>query len=173
VTSWGIRSRGNNNAYCQDNEIGWVDWSGIDKNFLEFCQQAIVLRKSHPILRQTRFLHSRQRKYDGESDLFWRRADGKLMQQSDWDNSDLGTLIAELRTAAGSPTYVNRQRALLVVLNRGPAVEVVLPGLREGDIWTRSFDTAHNQSLDGTYIDADSVVVFTNEADATKSKIHP
>jgi len=163
----GNSQQGNNNAYCQDNEIGWVDWSGIDKDFLEFCQQAIVLRKSHPILRQTRFLHSRQRKYDGESDLFWRRADGKLMQQSDWDNSDLGTLIAELRTAAGSPTYVNRQRALLVVLNRGPAVEVVLPGLREGDIWTRSFDTAHNQSLDGTYIDADSVVVFTNEADAT------
>ena len=89
------------------------------------------------------------------------------MQQSDWDNSDLGTLIVELRTAAGSPTYVNRQRAMLVVLNRGPAIEVILPGLREGDIWTRSFDTAHNQSLDGTYIDADSIVVFTNEADAT------
>lgn len=56
---------------------------------------------------------------------------------------------------------------MIHVLNRGPAVEVILPGLREGDIWTRSFVSAHNQSLDGTYIDADSIVVFTNEADAT------
>ena len=61
----------------------------------------------------------------------------------------------------------NSRDQMIHVLNRGPAVEVILPGLREGDIWTRSFDTAHNQSLDGTYIDADSIVVFTNEADAT------
>ena len=157
---------GNNNAYCQDNEIGWVNWPEEDDPFLEFCQQTIAFRNAQPLLRQTRFLHSRQRKIDGEIDLFWRTVDGKPMTQTDWDDPDAGTLVAELRTAAGTPTYVNKLGALLLILNRADDVDVTLPDLPKGQNWVRSFDTSAQVATapdQGTHINANSVVVFTKD----------
>ena len=162
----GNSQQGNNNAYCQDNELSWVNWPNKADPFFSFCKQAIAFRKAHPILSQSRFLHSRQRRYDGESDLFWRRADGSLMQPSDWDDHNVDILIAELRTAAGSPEYVHREGAMLIVLNRGPEVDIVVPTLPGGQHWVRSFDTSVENSDEpgsGTLIAADSVVVFCNE----------
>ena len=52
---------GNNNTYCQGNEISWVNWPEEDDPFFTVCQQAIAFSKMHPLLRQTRFPHSRQR----------------------------------------------------------------------------------------------------------------
>ena len=157
---------GNNNAYCQDNEIGWVTWPDKEDPFFTFCQQAIAFRKMHPLLRQTRFLHSRQRLIDGEPDVFWRRADGKAMQQEDWDDASLNTLIVEMRMASGSPEYVKREGALLVVLNRGEAVEITPPELPETDQWVRRFDTSQDDAIKvttGMKVAADSVVVFSQE----------
>lgn len=157
---------GNNNAYCQDNEIGWVNWPEKDDPFFTFCQQAIAFRKMHPLLRQTRFLHSRQRLIDGEPDLFWRRIDGKPMTQEDWDNPDLNTLVAEMRMASGSPEYVKREGALLVVLNRGRAIVITAPELPKGDVWVRRFDTSQDDAIKvtpGLAVAADSVVAFSQE----------
>jgi isoamylase len=162
----GNSQQGNNNAYCQDNELSWVNWPDRDDPFFSFCKQAIAFRKAHPILSQSRFLHSRQRRYDGESDLFWRRVDGSSMQQSDWDDNTTGIIIAELRTAAGSPEYVHREGAMLIVLNSGPEVDIMVPTLPGGQHWVRSFDTSVENSGEpesGTLIKADSVVVFCNE----------
>lgn len=158
---------GNNNAYCQDNEIGWVNWPDKEDPFFTFCQQAIAFRKMHPLLRQSRFLHSRQRLIDGEPDLFWRRVDGKAMSQEDWDDAGLDTLVVEMRMASGSPEYVKREGALLVVLNRGEAVEITAPELPEGDAWVRRFDTSQDDAIavtPGLHVAADSVVVFSQES---------
>lgn len=157
---------GNNNTYCQDNEIGWVNWPEKDHAFFAFCQQAIAFRKMHPLLRQTRFLHSRQRLTDGEPDLFWRRVDGNPMSQDDWNDPNLDTLIAEMRMASGSPEYVKREGALLVVLNRGAAIEVAAPELPDGDAWVRRFDTSQDDAIrvtPGMHVAADSVAVFSHE----------
>lgn len=162
----GNTQNGNNNVYCQDNELGWVNWPEHGDPFLTFCQQAIAFRKARPWLRQTRFLHSRQRKYDGESDLFWRRPDGQPMTQGDWDDPNANTLVAELRTAAGSPNYVQRQGALLVVLNRGEQIDITVPKLPLNQQWIRSFDTGAADAMkptQGTVIAANSVVVFSKE----------
>ena len=94
---------GNNNAYCQDNPIGWVDWDKTDPEFLEFCREIIAFRKRHPILRQKRFLHSRSRVIDGQVDLFWRRADGEIMSEADWNNLGQKLIAAEMRVASGTP----------------------------------------------------------------------
>ncbi|WP_373635289.1 glycogen debranching protein GlgX [Yoonia sp. SS1-5] len=154
---------GNNNVYCQDNPLGWVNWEDRDEAFLKFCRQAIAFRKAHPILRQTRFLHSRPRLTDGAPDLFWRRADGAAMEQSDWDDPGLRMIVAELRMASGTPTYVEKEGALLVVLNAGETAAVLLPDAPDGRRWVRRFDTAADdatQPTDGTTILADTVVVF-------------
>ncbi len=157
---------GNNNAYCQDNEIGWVTWPEADDPFFTFVEQAISFRRMHPLLRQRRFLHSRTRVVDGEPDLFWRRANGEPMRQQDWDNPDLGILMAEMRMASGSPEYVQREGALLVVLNRGAATDITPPTLPEGGKWVRRFDTSQDDAIavtEGTHIAADAVVVFSHE----------
>ena len=157
---------GNNNAYCQDNEIGWVNWPDADDPFFTFCQQAIAFRRMHPLLRQRRFLHSRTRLVDGEPDLFWRRFNGKPMEQADWDNPGLNTLVAEMRMASGSPEYVQREGALLVVLNRGNAIEITPPALPEGGKWVRRFDTSQDDAIkvtEGTLVAANAVVVFSHE----------
>lgn len=157
---------GNNNVYCQDNPIGWVNWPDDGDPFFTFCQQAIAFRKMHPILRQRRFLHSRQRLIDGAPDLFWRRADGAAMRQEDWDDPTLGTIVAEMRMASGTPEYVQREGALLIVLNIGEALTVTPPDLPKGDIWVRRFDTSQDDAIavtPGFDVAADAVVVFSQE----------
>jgi isoamylase len=157
---------GNNNAYCQDNEIGWVNWPEKDDPFFTFCKRAIEFRRMHPLLRQTRFLHSKQRLVDGEPDLFWRRSNGEAMRQEDWDDPDLDLIIAEMRMASGTPEYVQRQGALLVVLNRGEALTIIPPALPEGHAWVRRFDTSQDDAIKvtaGMEVAADAVVVFSHE----------
>lgn len=157
---------GNNNVYCQDNDIGWVNWPDENDPFFTFCKQAVEFRNMHPLLRQKRFLHSRQRSIDGEPDLFWRQSNGDPMRQEDWDNPDLDILVAEMRMASGTPEYVQREGALLLVLNRGGVVDIVPPVLPKGDTWVRRFDTSQEnaiQVIDGMQVAADAVVVFSHE----------
>ncbi|WP_417243841.1 glycogen debranching protein GlgX [Celeribacter sp.] len=159
---------GNNNAYCQDNDIGWVNWPDEGDPFFTFCQQAIAFRRMHPLLRQRRFLHSRQRLIDGEPDLFWRQANGDPMRQDDWDNPDLNIIVAEMRMASGTPEYVQREGALLIVLNRGDAVEITAPALHDGGAWVRRFDTSQDDAIkvtEGMHVAANAVVVFSHERD--------
>ena len=137
----GNSQRGNNNAYCQDNPIGWVDWDGADTGFLAFTQKLVAFRKAHPILRQKLFLHSRERLEDGLEDLFWRRANGEAMRQQDWDDDALRLLCAELRMASGTPAYARREEALFLVFNAGPAARVTLPPVADGRRWVLHVDT--------------------------------
>ena len=138
----GNSQNGNNNAYCQDNPIGWVDWGASDPEFLGFVRRLIAFRKAHPVLRQKRFLHSQPRETDGLPDLFWRRADGAPMEVDDWADPERRLLAAELRMASGTPDYAEREEAVFVVFNAGPAADVTLPPLVSGGAWRRVVDTA-------------------------------
>lgn len=85
----GRTQRGNNNAYCQDNETSWLDWSCIgdrDQSFLTFTIELIKLRKRLPLLRQTRFLHGEEVFTDQIKDVAWLRLDGLEMTSDDWNN---------------------------------------------------------------------------------------
>ncbi|MEM8851765.1 MAG: glycogen debranching protein GlgX [Pseudomonadota bacterium] len=162
----GNSQSGNNNTYCQDGPLGWIDWQDRDDAFLDFCRKAIAFRAAHPILRQRRFLHSQARLRDGTPDLFWRRVDGKAMTQADWDEPDLKVVIAEMRMASDTPAYVDQETALLVVLNVGEAVEIALPEPIAEARWVRRFDTAQDDPAamrDSPMIDANSVAVFVLE----------
>lgn len=138
----GNSQQGNNNAYCQDNDIGWVDWSGADDEFLDFTARLIAFRRAHPILRQKRFLHSRTRLVDGLPDLFWLRPDGQEMTPADWGNPELRVLCAELRIAAGTPDYAQRGEAIFLVFNNGEALDLVPPEHPPGWRWRLQLDTS-------------------------------
>lgn len=139
----GNSQQGNNNAYCQDNAISWIDWANADHDLLAFTQKLAAFRRDHPIVRQTRFLHARSRLIDGIPDLFWRRADGTLMTDADWTDPARTYITAEMRTASGSPEYLrSHDRAVFLVFNAGANLSVTLPDA-SGDLhWRRHIDTA-------------------------------
>ncbi|MGR3466082.1 glycogen debranching protein GlgX [Limimaricola sp.] len=137
----GNSQMGNNNAYCQNNEIGWVNWEGTDPGFLAFVRKLVAFRRAHPILRQKRFLHAQSRK-DNRTDLFWRRADGRLMTEADWSDPERRLLAFEMRTASGTPDYAALEYALFAVVNNGGPCLVTLPFPPEGYVWVRHIDSA-------------------------------
>ncbi len=82
----GRTQKGNNNAYCQDNEISWFDWN-LDENrteLKEFTRRLIRFRKDHPVFRQSRFFTGRKAGHSRHRDVTWLRADGKEMRPEDW-----------------------------------------------------------------------------------------
>ena len=170
----GNSQSGNNNAYCQDSPLGWVDWGpnnkGSDPDFLKFCQHIIAFRKQHPILRQTRFLHSRNRATDGKEDLFWRSAAGQTMRDVDWNNPNFRHVAVEMRTASGTPGYAVLEYAVFVVFNVGDALTVTLPEPPAGQRWVRHVDTARpyaapKPAKGKTRVRGTSVVVLVLESD--------
>ncbi|SFE74327.1 glycogen debranching protein GlgX [Roseivivax sediminis] len=165
---FGNSQGGNNNAYCQDNEIGWLDWSAADEDLQDFTRRLIAFRKAHPILRQKRFLHARERIVDGIEDLFWWREDGAQMEDADWEDPARRLVCAEMRMASGTPPYAQREEALLIAFNSGAALDLTLPELPEGRVWVRHLDTADPDAepvpADATVaLAGDSVQVFVQE----------
>ena len=85
----GRTQNGNNNAYCQDNEISWVDWdlSPADRSFLAFVRRMIRIRKDHPAFKRRNFFQGRKIQGADVKDITWLNPDGQEMSDDEWDNS--------------------------------------------------------------------------------------
>ncbi|MGV9255599.1 glycogen debranching enzyme, partial [Streptomyces sp. NPDC003697] len=147
----GRTQRGNNNAYCQDNEISWVDWRLTDEQraLTDFTRYVIGLRAAHPVLRRRRFFHGETVNHAGRPlpDLEWLRPDGREMTEEDWQQADAhsvavflnGDAIAE-PDARGRP--VVDDSFLLLLNGYWEPVGFRLPGAAYGERWTTLIDTA-------------------------------
>jgi len=80
----GRTQHGNNNGYCQDNEISWLDWSTLDEHLLAFTRGVIDLRRHHPVFRRRRWFHGRSIRGTGLADIGWFKPDGEQMSDLDW-----------------------------------------------------------------------------------------
>jgi isoamylase len=80
----GRTQRGNNNAYCQDNDVSWVDWTHVDQGLHDFTQQLIQLRRAHPVFSRRRWFHGQLLHGSGVSDIGWFRPDGQQMSDEEW-----------------------------------------------------------------------------------------
>jgi isoamylase len=76
-----VSGRGNNNAYCQDNEITWFDWSSVDKDLWQFTKDLIALRRQHPVFRRRRYATGKQ-----AADLRWFTPAGMEMTSENWSD---------------------------------------------------------------------------------------
>ncbi len=142
----GHTQKGNNNTYCQDNELTWLDWSRADRGLMAFTRKLIAFRTAHPILRQKRFLHSRPRDADGTDDLIWWHPSGRRMTPEDWQDPELANVCVEFRTASGTPEYDDLEYAIFVIFNAGSELHVALPHPPEGQIWSRHINTAEPEA---------------------------
>ena len=167
---FGNSQGGNNNAYAQDNAIGWLDWSDPDAALMEFTARLIRLRKVHPVLRQQRFLHSQARARDGLPDLFWRRPEGAAPTEADWADPSWRALCVELRTASATPDYAASDDVVFAIFNAGEAVKVVLPDLPTGMVWESLLDSTDPTAGENVFtaasitVPADSVLAFAHRA---------
>jgi isoamylase len=133
---------GNNNAYCQDNPTGWVDWSdGADPDLVAFVSHLTAFRRSHPVLRQSRFLHALKRHADGMLDVAWVMPSGKEAVAADWHNPKTRTFGVVLR-GSSLPHLEDEGRAVLLLLNADVRRTLfVLPAAREGHGWQPTLTT--------------------------------
>jgi len=123
---------GNNNAYAQDNPVGWLDWASADEGLLSFAARLIGIRRAHPALRADRFLTGEPRAGADYPDVVWRTADGQALEPADWDDPRGQTLVMVL----AEPDAGGLDRVAVVTHRSPAAVGVALPQPRDGFAWS-------------------------------------
>ena len=144
--------RGNNNAYCQDNELSWIDW-GLDERAerqLAFTRRLIELRSSHPVFHRADFLTGEERLGSGAPDVWWFRPDGRKMTQRNWRDDNALTLGVFLngseiptQTQQGAPVIDD---TFLILFNAWEdSILFTLPAVSFGRRWAHELSTAELQ----------------------------
>jgi glycogen operon protein len=143
----GRTQQGNNNVYCQDNELAWVNWSlgESQQELLEFTRRLFRVRHEHPVLRRRRFFHG-DTGDDGLGDLAWFTPDGKEMEDSNWQQDDARAVAVFLNGNAISEPDPRGERVVddsfLILLNSDyEPRDFLLPAKPYGDSWQVVVDT--------------------------------
>ncbi len=150
----GRTQRGNNNAYCQDNDVSWVDWNLTQdkRQLLEFTRRMIRLRRDHPVFRRRRFFEGRPIHGSGVKDILWLKPDGGEKTDAEWQHDparSLGVLLA----GEGLAESDERGRAVtdanfLILFNaHHEEIAFTLPNHAEGVRWLVVVDTTHGDGL--------------------------
>jgi glycogen operon protein len=146
---FGRTQLGNNNAYCQDNDVSWLDWDldERERDLLDFSLRVIRIRESNPVFRRRRFFAGNPVPGEGVKDVSWIRPDGNEMDVSDWHNPKnrvLGMLIhGEASDEVDERGRPNRGQTLVLLLNGGGRSRYFqLPGMPEQGVWREIVNTA-------------------------------
>ncbi len=150
---FGRTQKGNNNAYCQDNEISWVDWnwSAEGKALVEFVRKLAALRESHPILRRERFLTGDYNEELQIKDVTWITPNATEMTPEQWSDGaalSLGVIL----DGRAQPTGIRKRgsdRTLFLILNSyHDVVMFTFPEVNGGGAWLRLVDTNQPEAED-------------------------
>jgi glycogen operon protein len=153
---FGRTQGGNNNAYCQDNEISWVNWDIKEKGqcLLTYAKKVIGLRRRYPILRRDRFVNGEYLEDLGVKDVTWINANGKEMEDEHWGDSGM-RCFGMLLDGRAQPTGIRalgKEATLLLVLNdHSDMVNFIMPACVGGETWSLLVDTNEPcKSVDAT-----------------------
>src|SRR5437867_3443190 len=144
---WGRTQNGNNNAYCQDNEISWFNWKRDEKQnqFVEFTRKLIQLRSDHPVFRRPKFFQGRRIRGSEIRDVMWFNPGGSEMSEEEWTSPFvrcLGMLLSgdtmDVLTFEGEP--IRDDTFLLLINAHYEPIPFVLPG-QEHIEWQLILDT--------------------------------
>jgi isoamylase len=144
----GHSQKGNNNAYCQDNELAWLDWSSLtDTEELHACvKQLIRIRNNYPLLQREQYVHGEELpRQTGLRNIQWLSAGGQAFQDEDWHHPErkfLAMLLADEDMPARNLSYNDTRDAALIIIFNGDSsdVEFVLPKSKYN--WQCVFTTA-------------------------------
>ena len=145
----GRSQRGNNNVYCQDNEISWVDWDlePWQEELLAFTRRAVALRREHPVFRRRRFFAGVSRDEGTPADIAWFAPDGRTMGPDDWANHEARSMLVFLNGEAIPEPDQRGERVVgdsfLVAFNgHYEPLTFTLPEEVYGDGWLVALDTS-------------------------------
>ena len=166
---FGNSQAGNNNAYVQDNETGWLDWSGLDEDpeFTARVRALIALRRELPLLRRATHLHGQPSFRAGPRDIDWLDAEGERLSDGKWQESKtLTVLYSDTRGSARSDGSI---QAVALVLNIGDEeTEIRLPPINKSGGWFNPLNGGVPSPIEDGKIKLDPVssacALFTNGA---------
>jgi glycogen operon protein len=144
--------KGNNNAYCQDNEISWINWEEADLHLLQFTRNLIHLYKSHPVFSRRRWFQGQPIKGTGLGDIAWFRPDGTEMTEANWRN-DYAKSLAVYMNGHGLHTSGWRGEQLIddsfyIIFNAYHGqLEYTLPPTKYGAEWIKVLDTMEGDGI--------------------------
>jgi isoamylase len=156
---FGRTQGGNNNAYCQDNAIGWLDWQGIDEDgqeLLQFTRMLTALRRQHIVFHRDHFFHGQLIAGTDVKDITWLRPDGEEKQAEDWGTSYARFTSFLLSGEAGEYHLTARGEAqpddtFLVLLNASAeAIPCRIPSIAPAAYWETVVDTASDEAVYGS-----------------------
>ncbi len=139
----GRTQHGNNNAYCQDNDVSWFDWEHTDDEFLAFCREVVQLRRAHPVFRQRRWFQGR--KIRDVADMVWYRYDGVEMSDDDWNEGHAASVGVFMNGDLAIPDPYGEMvvdDSFFLVFNASDTeLEWTLPEARLAKQWIVELDT--------------------------------
>jgi isoamylase len=151
---------GNNNAYCQDNQVTWFDWEAAEHNadLVEFTARLCRLRQEHPVFRRRQFFHGLPASDTVRDDLDWYRPDGEMMLPEDWSASFARAVTMALSGASGDPTRPDDP--FLVMLNAWwESLEFAIPAPLRDLHWRVELDTVTSQPSERALAGGDTVTL--------------
>ena len=143
---FGRTQEGNNNAYCQDTDISWLNWDVDQKgrSLIGFTQKLLRLRHKYPMLRRARFLTGEFNEEFGVKDVTWINANGAELQTGDWDDARMkcfGMLMDGRAQETGVRKRGQDATLLLLINSYQDVVDFTLPAVPGGERWARLVDT--------------------------------
>ena len=166
---FGRTQRGNNNAYCQDNDISWFDWNfGDDSNdLLGFTKRLIKVRQSYPALRRSRFLTGQRDEALDVKDVTWINANGHEMQDANWKDASM-KCFGMMLDGCAQKTGIKRRAAdktVLIVMNSYEGlVDFTFPKYEGGEAWSLLVDTNIPDTVSETVFEFGSVYQVTGRS---------
>lgn len=162
---WGRTQQGNNNAYCHDNKISWLNWAAVDEELLTFTKKIIDFRNEHPVFRRHNWFKGLPIKDKGLEDIAWFLPSGKEMDQHHW-NEDFAKSLGIFLNGHGIHAVGPRGQEIIddsfyIIFNAyHDTLLYVLPAKKYSKKWQMEFSTANNvEQLKEVYLANDKVVV--------------
>jgi len=146
----GRTQSGNNNAYCQDDEISWYDWGSVNGPLLEFSSRLIAFRRAHPVFRRRRWFQDRPIHGQGTRDIAWFTPEGVEMTEEAWASgmvNALGIWMSGAGLLGSDYEPVPDDTFYVIISSRDGASSFRLPSTAFGDRWKVVFDTDADPSF--------------------------
>ena len=145
----GKSQSGNNNAYCQDNEISWINWQAEDKDLLSFTQKLIHFQHAHPVFCRRRWFKGRPIQGSGVEDIAWFLPDGNSMNEENWNHDfakSLGIFLNGKAIPSDGPKGepITDNNFYIVFYAYEEELPYVLPSEEFGSAWIKVIDTHEN-----------------------------
>ncbi len=172
----GRTQQGNNNAYCQDNEVSWINWQLADKDLLQFTQKIIQLRKDHPVFRRRRWFQGLPIKGIGLEDIAWFLPDGTEMTEEHW-NIDFAKSLAIFLNGQGIHSvgpkgeHIYDDSFYLIFNAFHESLTFKLPAKQYGYNWIKELDTTDMEFENAIYKAKESIKVAGRSILLLRSKV--